>query len=105
MAFEIKLSDEAKKNLDTITHWLLHDRQAGENALRWLQGLREKIDTLSEMPTRCARARESKSMPFEMRQLLYGRKPYVYRVLFTIEGNTVLILFVRGPGQKAVSLH
>ena len=105
MAFEIKYSDEAKKNLDAITYWLLHERQAGADALRWLQGLRDTIDRLSELPTRCTRARESKSMPFEMRQLLYGRKPRVYRVLFTIEGNTVLILFVRRPGEKTVSLH
>lgn len=105
MAFEIKYSDEAKRNLDAITAWLLYERQAGDTALRWLQGLREKIDTLSELPDRCSLARESKSMSFEMRQLLYGRKPRVYRVLFTIEGNTVYILYIRGPGEKSVSPH
>lgn len=46
MAFEIEYSDEAKKNLDAITPWLLCERLAGETALRWLEGLREKIDTL-----------------------------------------------------------
>jgi hypothetical protein len=68
-------------------------------------GLREKIDSLSEMPGRCVLARERKSVPFEMRQLLYGRKPYTYRVLFTIEGNTVHILYIRGPREDSVSLH
>jgi hypothetical protein len=42
MAFEIKYSDEAKRNLDTITTWLLYGRQAGDTALHWLRGLREK---------------------------------------------------------------
>lgn len=105
MAFEIRYSDEAKKNLDSITTWLLYERQAGETALRWLQALRAKIDTLSELPGRCSLARESKSMPFELRQLLYGRKPRVYRVLFSVQGNIVHILFIRGPGEKSVSLH
>jgi plasmid stabilization system protein ParE len=105
MAFEIKYSDEAKKNLDAITAWLLYERLAGETALRWLQGLREKIDTLSELPDRCPLARESKSLPFEMRQLLYGRRPRIYRILFTIEGNTVHILYIRRPGEKSVSLN
>jgi len=82
MAFEIKYSDEAKQNLDAITTWLLYERRAGETALRWLQGLEEKIDTLSEFPERCQLARESKSLPFELRQLLYGRNPRVYRILF-----------------------
>ncbi len=48
MAFEIKYSEEAKKNLDAITAWLFYERLAGETALRWLQGLREKIDTTSD---------------------------------------------------------
>jgi hypothetical protein len=74
-------------------------------ALRWLEGLREKIDTLSELPDRCPLARESKSLPFEMRQLLYGRKPRVYRILFTIEANTVHILYIRRPGEKLVPLN
>jgi plasmid stabilization system protein ParE len=105
MAFEIKYSDEAKKNLDAITSWLLYERFAGETALRWLERLREKIYTLSELPDRCPLARESKSLPFEMRQLLYGRKPRVYRILFTIEANTVHILYIRRPGEKLVPLN
>ena len=105
MAFEIKHPDEAKNNLDAITSWLLYERLAGETALRWLEGLREKIDTLSELPDRCPLARESKSLPFEMRQLLYGRKPRVYRILFTIEANAVHILYIRRPGERVVPLN
>ena len=30
-----------------------------------------------------------------MRQLLYGRKPHVYRILFTIEGDAVYVLRIR----------
>jgi hypothetical protein len=35
------------------------------------------------MPKRCPLAPENASVPFEMRQLLYGRKPHFYRILFT----------------------
>lgn len=105
MAFDVKLSAEAKQNLDTLTAWLLVERQAGDAARRWLGGLQAAIKSLSEMPGRCVLARESRSTPFDMWQLLYGRKPNVYRILFTIEGNTVWILFIRGPHQQDVSLH
>jgi hypothetical protein len=73
--------------------------------LRWLEGLQEKIETLSDLPERCPLARESKSLPFEMRQLLYGRRPRLYRILFTIERNVVHVLYIRRPGEKAVSLN
>jgi hypothetical protein len=44
---------------------------------------------------RCPLAPENKEFPFEVRQLLYGRKPHLYRVLFTIEGDTVVVLHIR----------
>ena len=45
-------------------------------------------------------APESSRFPFEVRQLLYGRKPHVYRILFTIEGDTVHVLHIRRPRQQ-----
>jgi hypothetical protein len=35
---------------------------------------------------------ENQEFPFEVRQLLYGRKPHLYRVLFTIEADLVVVL-------------
>jgi hypothetical protein len=35
-----------------------------------------------------------------VRQLLYGRKPHVYRVLFTIEGDVVRVLHIRHGRRK-----
>ena len=62
------------------------DEGAGETGLRWFLKLEEEIASLSEMPHRCPLAPENKEFPFEVRQMLYGRKPHRYRVLFTIEG-------------------
>jgi len=47
------------------------------------------------MPKRCPLAPENASVPFEMRQLLYGRKPHFYRILFTIEDEVVYVLRIR----------
>jgi hypothetical protein len=41
--------------------------------------------------------------PFEVRQLLYGRKPHAYRILFTITANTVVILHIRHARQRPVA--
>jgi plasmid stabilization system protein ParE len=102
MAYEILYSAEAESELEGILEWLLYERRAGETGLRWFQRLKDKI---SEFPERCALAPESRSLPFKMRQLFYGRKTRVYRVLFTITGNVVYILAIRRPRQDSLSQH
>ena len=94
MAFRVKQTPRADKDLDALLDWLM-ERQAGDTGLRWFRKLREEIASLSELPHRCPLAPESKEFPFEVRQLLYGRKPHLYRVLFTIEGDTVVVLHIR----------
>jgi len=40
-------------------------------------------------------APENEVFDFEVRKLLYGKRPHVYRILFTIENETVTILHIR----------
>jgi plasmid stabilization system protein ParE len=94
MAFRVKQTAAADHDLDLILEWLMA-RQAGETGLRWLEGLKDTINSLSELPYRCSLAPESLAFPFEVRQLLHGRKPHQYRVLFTIEADSVVILHIR----------
>jgi len=53
------------------------------------------IVSLGELPHRCPLAPEDKEFPFEVRQLVFGRKPHLYRILFTIEGDAVVVLHIR----------
>lgn len=41
--------------------------------------------SLSEMPRRCPTAPEAEKLGEQMRQLLYGRRSGVYRIIFRIE--------------------
>jgi plasmid stabilization system protein ParE len=103
MAFRVEVTSQAQHDLDDILEWLLlHD--AMEAGLQWFEAMQEAIASLAELPRRCALAPENASVPFEMRQLLYGRRPHVYRILFTIEGDVVYILRIRhGRRQRLVS--
>ena len=94
MAFHVEVTPQAEQDADTILEWLL-SQHAGETGLCWFLRLREAIDSLAEMPKRCPLAPENASVPFEMRQLLYGRKPHFYRILFTIEDEVVYVLRIR----------
>jgi plasmid stabilization system protein ParE len=104
MAFAVKYTLRAEDDLDGILKWLV-EQGAGETGLLWFQGLRNAINSLNAFPERCMLARENDSVPFDLRQLLYGRKPHVYRILFTIERDTVYILRVRHGRQNPISLH
>ena|SRR5215471_13859243 len=94
MAFRVKQTAQADQDLDVILEWL-QEQEAGDAGLRWFQRLKEALLSLSEMPHRCPLAPENKEFPFEVRQLLFGRTHHRYRVLFTIEGQTVIILHIR----------
>jgi plasmid stabilization system protein ParE len=94
MGYHVRQTDEAHQDLANILEWLL-EKQAGETGLRWLDRLQEAMGTLSEYPQRCGLAPESKEFGFEVRHLIYGRKPHIYRVLFTVEDEAVVILNIR----------
>ena len=51
--------------------------------------------SLERSPLRCSLAPESAFFEEEIRQLIYGK----YRILFTVEGETVFVLRVRHRAQ------
>ena len=104
MAYRVELTIKAYRNLGGILRWLLSEG-AGDAGLRWYDGLLKAIDTLEEFPNRCPKAPENKTSRREIRHLLHGSKPHVYRVLFTIQGDVVTVLHVRRPKQETLSLH
>lgn len=94
MAFRVEISEEAQRDATSILDWLI-SQHAGETGLRWFEGLERAIASLATMPERCPLAPENAEFPFEVRHLLYGRKPHAYRVVFTIlEGDTVYVLHI-----------
>jgi plasmid stabilization system protein ParE len=100
MTFRVEISADAERDAEAILEWLLSE-QAGETGVRWFVELERAIKSLASFPERCAPAPENQRFPFEVRQLLYGRKPHVYRILFTVEGDTVQVLHIR-HGRRQV---
>jgi plasmid stabilization system protein ParE len=99
MAYRVDISAEAERDAEAILEWLIAEH-AGETGLRWFLALNDAMQSLAALPKRCPLAPESSHFPFEVRQLLYGRKPHVYRILFTVEDETVSILHIR-HGRRA----
>lgn len=94
MTFRVETTATAEREADAILEWLLSE-DAGDTGKQWFLALRDAIESLAEFPERCPLAPENAIFPFEVRHLLYGRKPHVYRILFTIENQTVYVLHIR----------
>lgn len=71
----------------------------------WFHGLVDAIDSLAEMPDRCALAPENQLVAPTIRQLLYGKRPHVRRVLFTMVDNTVRVLTIRHAAQGDATIE
>lgn len=73
MAFHVEISAQAERDAEAILDWLLtqHPGQAG---IDWFLALDDAFASLAEFPERCAVAPEDTRFPFEVRQLLYGRR-------------------------------
>jgi hypothetical protein len=66
----------------------------------WLE---KAIEGLSALPNRCPLARENREFEEPVRQLLYGKSPHVYRVLFIVRANVVSVLHVRTGARQALT--
>ena len=102
MTFRVRISQQAEQEAEEILDWL-QSQHAGETGFRWFLRLEEAIQSLEKFPARCQIAPESARFPFGVRQLLYGNKPHVYRVLFTTDGDVVNILHIRHGRRPQVA--
>jgi plasmid stabilization system protein ParE len=78
MEYRVKITPRAGRDLSAIYDWI--GAHSSDSAHIWYRGLRDAIRTLRNNPNRCPLAPEDRTS----RQLLYGSKPHVYRVIYRI---------------------
>ena len=101
MIYLVRIEPLADSDLEEAYLWA--QRHAPFTAARWLQRLHAAVQSLSRRPERCALAPEHKRFKFEIRQLLFGKKPNVFRILFLIEGDEVRVLRIRRASRRYLS--
>ncbi len=102
MAFRVEISKQAERDAEDVLNWLLTEH-AGTPGINWFLALDDAFASLAGFPERCMIAPENARFPFEVRQLLYGRKPHIYRILFTIAEDTVQVLHIRHGRRKPIA--
>lgn len=95
MEFRFEFAPRALRDADEAYRWILENSKSQAQADRWYRGLFKKIETLKTGPRRCPVADESDVFDEEIRELLYGKRRGVYRILFAIRGQVIHIFTIR----------
>lgn len=102
MKFAVHISRRPERDTREVSQWI--SRKSRQGAIRWLDALEGVVDRLAEGADSYPLAKESRSLPFSVREILFrtpkGRR---YRVIFAIEGSRVDVLSIRAPGQSPVT--
>jgi plasmid stabilization system protein ParE len=93
MKYRVIVLPNARANL---THYAEYAaKNAPLTAARWLDRFHAALESLGDMPLRYPLAPESKDSPKPLHQMLFGKRPNVFRVFFTVEDDEVRVLHVR----------
>lgn len=101
MAYQVEITREAQTEITEAFVWK-GEHLSIEKASAWYNGIMEALYSLEEMPGRCLLAPENETFKNEIRQLLYGKRKDIYRILFTIRDETVYILHVRHSAMDRI---
>ncbi len=98
MAYRVDLTERAERDLKRLYQTI--NAEDSLQARAWFNGLERLILSLDEHPARGAVIPEDGSL----RQLLYGRKQNVYRIIYTVDegASTVTVLHIRHSARDAM---
>ena len=97
MAWRVDLTDRAARDLRRLSEII--DAENSAQARVWLAGLERAILSLDQHPARNPAIPEDTNL----RQLLYGRRRNVYRIIYAIDepNNCVTVIHIRHGARDA----
>ena len=102
MKFRVVALRRADNDVRKIVRWIAARSPQGANS--WLDAYDELLNELASEADRCAPAIENHEFELPIKQALFHtRQGGVYRAVFTIVGDEVRLLRIRGPGQPPLT--
>ncbi|HEY3391416.1 MAG TPA: type II toxin-antitoxin system RelE/ParE family toxin [Lacipirellulaceae bacterium] len=102
MKFAVRTLRRAEADIVRTYAWIAQRSEQG--AASWYRAVREAIQSLEEDAALHALAPESAELGKQIRQCFFKtRRGRVYRLLYTLVGNQVHVVRVRGPGQAPIT--
>jgi plasmid stabilization system protein ParE len=97
MSRSVRLTAEAKSNLAAISDFIAADSPA--NAVKWLERIEAKIETIAKLPLRHAIAYSAADVGREVRQSFFG----VYQILYVLNGEELVVITVRHGARRPLT--
>mgnify|MGYP002082899682 FL=1 len=100
--YRIVITGPASRDIQEAYDWWAENRSR-DQATRWYLAIHNSIALLQEHPQRCSLAPEADLQASGVRQFLFGTgRRRTHRIVFGIDGNTVVIFRVRHTSQDAL---
>ena len=101
MNYRVIVEPTAERGIRESYEWLAN-HLSPDAATRWYNALEKSILSLAKLPLRYPIAAENDSFPEEIREMLHGKRPHVYRILYTIRQDAVSVLSVRHAARDEI---
>jgi plasmid stabilization system protein ParE len=101
VTFRLVISRRAANEIAANYDWLAE--RSTPSANRWRDSILRAVELLEANPDRCPLAHEDEWYEGELRELLHGKRKHVFRILFEVCGEEVVILRVRHASQDYLS--
>jgi plasmid stabilization system protein ParE len=101
MEFEVIVCESALADLDDAFSYVEH--HAPRTTAEWLDRFQTAIEALSGSASIHPAADEARKCKRPLRQALYGKPPYVFRIIFFIDSDTVHVLRAVRAQQRALT--
>lgn len=99
MAFSLEITDKALAEIDEALAF--RAQRSVTTAVRWYLELMKAIRELPDNSQRWPLAPECEWFP-GIREMSFGKKRNLYRILFEIRGDTIYVLRVRHVAQDSI---
>ena len=102
MVYSVQIGNLARRDMAGLFSYIT-DTVSLVSANRWSTEIIKRIRTLAYQPERFPLDDQAVDLDFELRVMLHGNKRHVYRILFTIDGQTVNVLRIRHAAQDSLT--
>jgi plasmid stabilization system protein ParE len=101
VSYRIVFTPRARADAIEALRWIAE--RSPDAAARWYAGLEKAIAKLGNDPEHHPVAEEeSERLGITIRQVLYGRRRGVYRILFSVEAETVYLHYIRHSARGSI---
>jgi toxin ParE1/3/4 len=97
----VVLTERFVRHLQEMGDYIAADNP--RRAVTWLEEVEVKVMKLDCFPQSHPYARENDGHNIELRQLVFGRGRYKYRVIFTVRETDVVVLDIRPASREGHS--